>query len=206
MTKRPVAFALTFVAFFALSFAFLSLVDALPEPISTSHSGVVTHEPAALPAQEVEPGLPLRITAESIGLDITVSNPTETSDAALNNALLKGTVRYPSSMLLGQTGAVLILGHSSYLPIVHNQNYKAFNHIKELKADAVVSVYSDTTEYRYRVVGVRQGRALASTPEDVVELPNSGNGKYLVLVTCDSFGSKSDRYIVTAEFLGAYSI
>jgi LPXTG-site transpeptidase (sortase) family protein len=151
------------------------------------------------------PGLPVQVRAPSVGLDVSVSNPTDTDNGVLNNALLKGAVRYPTSAPLGGDGGVLLVGHSSYLPIVHNQNYKAFNHIKDLKNGATVSVYTDAAEYRYTVVDVRQGHALASTPEDVVELPSDGNGKYLVLVTCDSFGAKSDRYIVTAEFAGAYA-
>jgi LPXTG-site transpeptidase (sortase) family protein len=83
---------------------------------------------------------------------------------------------------------------------VHNQAYKTFNGIQKLKNGATVSVYSGTTEYRYKVTGVR----LANATEDVVELPT--NGKFLTLVTCDSFGTKSDRFVVTAEFEGEYSL
>ena len=101
---------------------------------------------------------------------------------------------------LGEEGTVLIFGHSSYLPIVRNQNYKAFNGIQKLKVGETVSVYSATAEYRYTVTGVR----LANATEDVIELPSTG--KFLTLVTCDSFGTKSDRFVVTAQFQAAYTI
>ncbi|OGC88283.1 hypothetical protein A3D70_01075 [Candidatus Adlerbacteria bacterium RIFCSPHIGHO2_02_FULL_54_18] len=213
MLERPIAFSLTFMVLFALSCAFLAVVDALPEPKKTHASGATASREARPPvvaglsaSPQVLPGLPVRIIAPTIGLDMPVSNPSSTSVEALDQALLSGTVRYPASALLGQEGGVLIVGHSSYLPVVHNQNFKAFNHIKELKEGDDVSVYSAEAEYHYRVVGVRLGKALASTPQDVVKLPDSGNGKYLVMVTCDSFGAKSDRYIVTAEFVGVYAL
>jgi len=45
---------------------------------------------------------------------------------------------------------------------------------------------------------------LANATEDVIELPSTG--KFLTLVTCDSFGTKSDRFVVTAQFQAAYTI
>ena len=83
---------------------------------------------------------------------------------------------------------------------MRNQNFKAFDGVQNLKAGDTVSIYSATREYRYAVSGVR----LANTTEGVVQLPS--NGKYLTLVTCNSFGSKSDRYVVTADFVGAYEL
>lgn len=197
MGKQFVLFALTFVALFALTYAFMAAVDALPEPVSGDASLVELPAPT-LSVQAAE--FPVRVTAKAIGLDETVANPESTEVAVLDEALLKGAVRYPTSAQLGVDGTVLLFGHSSYLPIVRNQNYKAFNGIQKLKEGDAVSVYSATAEYRYTVTGVR----LANASEDVVELPS--NGKYLTLITCDSFGTKSDRFVVTAEFAGAYAL
>mgnify|MGYP001566130658 FL=1 len=198
MAKQSTAFAVTFVALFALAFVFLAAVDALPEPLKNQNPIGTQDVPKIPDVQTLE--LPVRIVAKSIGLDKTVANPDATDVAALDAALLGGTVRYPTSAKLGEEGTVLIFGHSSYLPIVRNQNYKAFNGIQKLKAGETVSVYSDTTEYRYTVTGVR----LANATEDVIELP--ATGKFLTLVTCDSFGTKSDRFVVTAELQGSYTI
>ena len=198
MGKQFIMFGLTFVALFALTYAFMAAVDALPEPITQNTNMGTSDVPRTSDVQVAE--LPVRVAAKSIGLDNTVLNPESTGVAELDAALLKGTVRYPTSALLGVDGTTLIFGHSSYLPIVRNKNYKAFNGIQKLKAGDTVSVYSSTREYRYVVVGVR----LANADEDVVELPS--NGKYLALLTCDSFGTKSDRFVVTADFVGAYEL
>ena len=198
MGKQFVMFAITFVALFALTYAFMAAVDALPEPITQNANGGTSDVPWTSDVQTAE--MPVRVIAKTIGLDNAVLNPESTEVAELDAALLKGTVRYPTSALLGVDGTMLIFGHSSYLPIVRNKNYKAFNGIQKLKAGDTVSVYSSTREYRYSVVGVR----LANADEDVVELP--ANGKYLALLTCDSFGTKSDRFVVTADFVGAYEL
>ena len=205
MAKQSTAFALTFVALFALAFVFLAGVDALPEPASLQNpeqNGLVEAQPTRGPfvRDSANSEIPLRIVAKSIGLDKTIANPNSTDVETLDTALLGGTVRYPTSARLGEEGTVLIFGHFSYLPIVRNQNYKAFNGIQKLKAGETVSVYSATAEYRYTVTGVR----LANATEDVVELPAAG--KFLTLVTCDSFGKKTDRYVVTAELQGVYTI
>lgn len=201
MAKGFITFAMTFVAFFMLAFVFLAMVDALPEPISDENEP--TQEQPLLDTEVPLPAmgeLPVRVVAKSIGMDNNVLNPESTDVAELDAALLKGTIRYPVSSTLGVDGTVLLFGHSSYLPIVRNQSYKAFNGIQKLKEGAVISVYSDSREYRYTVTSVR----LADATEDVVELPS--NGQYLTLVTCDSFGTKADRFIVTAEFAGAYNL
>lgn len=197
MAKSGISFAATFVALFMLAYLFMAAVDALPEPVSGTSSvaeGTQVEQTNAVAEQ------PVRVVAKKIGLAVAVSNTETTDVAALDELLLKGAVRYPTSAMLGEEGTVLLFGHSSYLPIVHNQNFKAFNGIQKLVKGDTVSVYSATTEYRYTVVGVR----LANASEDVVELP--ATGKHLALVTCDSFGTKSDRYVLTADFAGAYAL
>lgn len=197
--KTTLGFAIWFVVMFMLTFVFLAYMDALPEPISSNAVREQEEEtPVSIAPAQGE--LPLRVGAPAIGMENNVLNPESTDIEALDEALLKGTVRYPTSAQLGVHGTVLLFGHSSYLPIVHNRNYKAFNGIQKLKEGDTVSVYSATTEYRYRVRSVR----LANAEEDVVELPS--NGKFLKLITCDTFGKKSSRFIVEASFEGAYAL
>lgn len=189
------AFALTFFVLFSFLFVFMASVDALPEPLAIE---VVVEQ-----SETVQTGVaeaPVRVVAPSIGMNVTIENPESTDVKVLDDSLLRGAVRYPTSGFLGVNGTVLLFGHSSYLPVVYNRAYKAFNKIQDLKTGEVISVYSATTEYRYKVTGVR----LADATEDVIELP--ADGKYLSLVTCDSFGTKSDRFVVTAEYVGTYAI
>lgn len=193
IAERPLAFTLTFLVLFILTYIFFAAVDALPEPAKNTPGGGVVASP-----QGVE--LPVRAAASAIRMDVGVENPTSQNIAVLDEALLRGAVRYPTSAKLGEEGTVFLFGHSSYLPVVHNQAYKAFNRIQDLKTGDTVSVYSGTTEYRYAVTGVR----VADATEDVIEL--SQTGRKLVLVTCDSFSSKTSRFVVTADLVGTYAL
>lgn len=189
---RFLAFTGVFAACFALTVGFLALVDALPESGEAGAGGNSDYSISDFRSEQ-----PVRIAAEKVGMDVKVNNPVSTDIETLDKALLTGAVRYPESALLGQEGTVLIFGHSSYLPVIYNQAYKAFNGIQNFKTGDAMSVFSGSREYRYRVTGVR----LADATEDVVELRS--DGKYLALVTCDSFGRKTDRFVVTAEFVGS---
>lgn len=196
IAQRPGAFLLTFVVFFGLMVVFMAAVDALPEPLPTAAPAQTEEEAVAPAAAEA----PVRIVAATIGMDVSIENPGTTDIGVLDDALLRGAVRWPTSAMLGVEGTVFLFGHSSYLPVVYNQAYKAFNKIQDLKTGETVSVYSATHEYRYAVTGVR----LADASEDVIELPQSG--KQLILVTCDSFGRKTSRFVVTAALEGVYAL
>ncbi|MDO8517877.1 MAG: sortase [bacterium] len=219
------AFVFVFVALFAATFGFLSLVGATPDasattafnspttaetyfsaetaPAATSNSSA-----AGLQGDAAESDVaafanseqPVRVVAKEIGLDAVVQNPTSTDIDVLDQAALHGAVRYPTSAMLGEDGTVVLFGHSSYLPIVHNQVYKTFDDIQDLTEGSIVSVYSADLEYRYSVVGVE----VANATRDVVELNPAG--RHLTLVTCNSFATKQDRFVVTADFVGAYSL
>ena len=91
------------------------------------------------------------------------------------------------------------MGHSSNLPVIYNKAYKAFNNVGKLQYGDTISVYSATQEYRYSVTRVD----LANAEEDVVEMPQTG--RHLVLVTCDTLTKKSSRFVVYADFVGAYA-
>lgn len=196
ISQRRGSFVLAFFAFFFLTFTFLAVVDALPEP------GKKDTAPALVPPAP-EPGVPdapVRVVAKNINLDVTISNPTSTDNDVLNKELLSGAVRYPTSAMLDVEGTVLLFGHSSYLPIVRNQSYKAFNGIQNLKKGDIISVYSASTEYRYAVTSV----TLENASDGIVELDPVG--QHLALVTCDSFGQKSDRFVLKADFVDSRAL
>lgn len=136
---------------------------------------------------------PARISIPSLDIETTIYNPIDTSIEVLDSYLLKGAVRYPGSALLGEKGNVLIFGHSSYLPVVRNQAYKAFNDIQNLRKDDSILVYSDNKVYTFGVESVE--RVSAKSTEEI-RLDSVHN--MLTLVTCNTFGDKSDRFLVTA--------
>jgi LPXTG-site transpeptidase (sortase) family protein len=143
---------------------------------------------------------PVSIEIPRVGIKATVDNPTSTDVAVLDEALLTGVVRYPTSAKLGTTGNVVIFGHSSYLPVVHNKAFKAFNGIQNLKKGDEIVVYSETKAYIYAVEEVGEADASADA------IPLSVSGEKLTLSTCDSFGAKTDRFIVIADLVETRSI
>lgn len=200
IADRPVAFALSFVFLFALLFVFLAATDSLPEPLSSEREVPTQTATNETPVERNAPEAPVRVVIKTIDVDETIASPQSTDVDVLDQYLLRGAVQYPDTAMLGVQGTVLLFGHSSYLPVVRNEAYKAFNGIQKLKTGEEISVYSATTEYRYKVQSVR----VANANEDVVELPD--NGKFLTLVTCDSFGKKTNRFVVTANFVGSYAL
>lgn len=202
---RKVSFLITFFIVFLASYAFLAWVDFLPEPVSpkTSEKKAVLetendlNKPVIEAENEVKTSfvgniLPEKITFDSLDRSAIVLNPNSRSVADLDNALLNGVVRHPDSATLGQDGTLFILGHSSYLPKVVNENFQAFNGVQDLKWGDIIRIEGGDEMYVYRVEKVYKAKATDTT------VPIAGDSKRLVLATCNSFGSTDDRYIVEA--------
>lgn len=171
--------------------------EVLPEVVEEES----TVKTPVVAAHTVDADAPVSVVIDAIGTNVPVLNPVSTDIAALDAALLKGAVHYPGSANLGDSDNMVIFGHSSYLPVVRNQAYKAFNGLQNLNEGNLVRVRSGEEEEVYRVVSVRLAKASA---DEVIEL--STGSKMLTLVTCNTFGEKSDRWVVTAEFVGRYPI
>jgi LPXTG-site transpeptidase (sortase) family protein len=144
--------------------------------------------------------LPERIRIGEIDLDLPVLNPDTRDIEALDAVLKSGPARYVDSAQLGQKGNILIFGHSSHLPVVHNQMYKAFNKIPDLEVGDSISVEGGGKEYVYSVTSVKQ----VDANEGVVDLARVGNK--LTIVTCDTLTGKSARYVLEAELVGSYDL
>lgn len=190
---RKWSFLAVFVFVLFSSVGVAGALDVLPNAPKT-----VAVEPKTLTASVVAvptAELPTTIEIPAIGLTQKIANPTSTDVKVLDNALLSGVVRYPTSSKLGEAGNVIIFGHSSYLPIVNNKSFKAFNGIQKLKAGDRITVTGEHYAYVYAVDSVAQ----ESTTSDAIPLTNTGNT--LTLATCDSFGEKSDRFVVTATLV-----
>lgn len=141
---------------------------------------------------------PTRIIIPAIDLDLPVQNPSARDVPTLDEYLKKGPVRYTDSAKLGVKGNVLIFAHTSNLPVVRNQMYKAFNDIPKLeKGDTITLKSEDGTSYLYSVQSVRRADATTTT----IDLSASG-GTRLTLVTCDTLTSKSTRFVLEAVYIG----
>jgi len=199
---RKWSFCWLFAAIFLGSVAVLARLDLLPEAPDIPIVALIANQPDAMAASALAPivsELPTTIEIPDISLAAVIVNPTTTDIPSLDEKLLKGVVRYPTSAKLGEDGNVVLFGHSSYLPVVKNQAYKTFNGIQKLAMGDVVTVYSSATAYTYRVRSVVEEKA-----DDNTAIPLSVAGKVLTLVTCNSFGQKTARFVVVADFVESH--
>ncbi len=188
-------FALVFVMSYSLLAAMGLAPEAKEEAIARERPQLSASALSALPVS-----FPTQIEIPSIGVKAQIANPTSLNVATLDAALQKGAARYPTSAKLGEEGNVVLFGHSSYLPVVANQAFKAFNGIQELKKGDRIEVSSEGQVYVYAVDAVYE----ADASEDAIAL--TAEGKKLTLVTCDSFASKEDRFVVTATLVESYPL
>jgi LPXTG-site transpeptidase (sortase) family protein len=223
--EKRLVFIFVFVGVLALTYAFFYSIDFLPEKPDTATSSpkVAALEVGSVPTtlsplvneeEDTEPVIehrahdgeephegsidpyPVRIVFDDLdGRTITVRNPESRSIEALDTALLSGVVRHPDSADFARPGTIFLFGHSSYLPNVINKNFQAFNGIQKMTWGDMIRLQSSDTEYVYRVDRVYEASALEA--EVKIE---TGKAK-LVLVTCDSFGAKSDRFVVEATLI-----
>lgn len=141
---------------------------------------------------------PIRIVIPSVHIDSVIENPQSSDIAILDESLTRGVVHYPGSGLLGEDKNIFLFGHSSFLPVVINKNYQAFNGLRNSKEGDEIFVYSATHEYVYKISSVTLSEA------EEIRVDFEEGIKKLTLSTCNSFGAVSERYVVEADFVGSY--
>jgi len=146
--------------------------------------------------------LPTRLVIPISGTDVPISNPDTTDIDELDRELLTSVVRFPGSGTLGADGNMLIFGHSTGYRNVRNEMFKAFNSLKTLEEGNFIKLVSGDTEYVYTVSNLTHEDASNVTVDFITE----PGVKRLTLSTCDSFGKKSDRWIITADFIGSFPV
>jgi len=204
-------FILSTLGIFLLLSSFLFAIDFVPEQeVIEAHNEnglvqtVAPEEDSAtvtvLEENTTELILPTRIIVESIGIDTPVITPASDDVSVLDRALLLGAVYYPGSGTLGANGNVLIFGHSSYLPVVNNKAFKAFNELRKLDAGDTIVVESERYQYVYEVLNVQ----LSTASEARIDFDS--NFPMLTLATCNNFGEEEERWIVTARLISKQSL
>jgi LPXTG-site transpeptidase (sortase) family protein len=200
-----IAMLLVFATFFfavygTLSFAHGEAAEnrghAAPIDIQSEESAGVLVEfekPDRKEAEAVGPRKPTRIVAPSIGLDATIVHPPSRDITVLDETLLRGVVHYPGSGYFGENANMFFFGHSSFLPVVLNENLRIFNRIRELERGDVIKIYSGEEKFTYRVTS----NVLATYSE--VRVVFKSERPMITLVTCNSFGAREDRFVIEAE-------
>ena len=211
INQNKFSFLVMFSFVFTGTFAVLYAIDFYPEPVKNEVKAIATTTATTNPVVETpvtqtgpvvgsdqfmgDDTLPNSLTIDALDKTLVVLNPSSNSVSALDAALLKGVIRHPDSASFGEEGNMFILGHSSYLPTVHNRNFQALNGIQNLKWGDTIRLRSKDTEYVYRVEKTYKAKASGFT------VPVAGKGKTLTVATCNSFGSTDDRFIVEATLI-----
>lgn len=208
-------FVAVFMIIITLSYGVLFAVDFIPEAPTEDTEEEVTAEETTESAEtetpvvvaEEEPvaavsadATPDKIIIDALDREVIILNPESSSIEALDTALLSGIARHPESADLLENGTMLLFGHSSYLPNVINKNFQAFNGIQKLEWGDTIRLQSADFEYVYRVDKVYEAKASNA------EVSIANDGKKLTLVTCDSFGSKEDRFIVESTLIDSFPL
>ncbi len=139
--------------------------------------------------------LPSRVVIPKVEIDVSVANPTSERVSDLDNALLNGSARYPSSGNIN-FGNMFIFAHSTTYKVVKNQAYKAFNGLKDLQyGDEIYVTAENGKKYLYTVTSVQMASAAN------IQIHFSDNLHTLTLATCNVAGQKEERWIVEAKYV-----
>jgi LPXTG-site transpeptidase (sortase) family protein len=203
LKKSQIKFILYFAVIFFVSFILLYSAGLVPSSIKENKGDSLRTLWDKAQKKSIDNQLgqdlvvvdnPTRIVIDKIGVDSIVSNPNTVNINTLDEYLKQGAVRYPGSGSIG-IGNMFIFGHSTGIKIVNNQAYKTFNGLRDLKVGDSIKVYGATKIYTYRVSSV----TLVDQSKALVEFGNKKN--MLTLSTCNTFGAKSERYVVEADYL-----
>lgn len=139
--------------------------------------------------------LPQYLEVPSLGINTAVESPEVISVTVLDNALARGPVYYQGSGTPGNRN-MLIFGHSTGFSIVNNKAYKVFNNIKLAKKGEYVYVRTSSGIHTYVIQNVKKVSKYSTWIQFDSDKP------LLTLSTCDSFGKKSDRWVLEASYVG----
>jgi len=131
----------------------------------------------------------------SIGISTPVILPQDSSIKAITKDLDKGAVYYPGSVLPGQTGQIVVLGHSAPPNWPKIKYDWIFSDLNNLKFGDSIHLYIDNREYTYYV----REKKIIEKGQEITPTPLVDGGNTLVLVSCWPPGKNFQRMTVQAE-------
>ena len=134
------------------------------------------------------------LEAPSIGISVPIIIAQSTNIGVLTKYLDK-VVYYPGSVLPGQIGQIVVLGHSAPPNWPKTKNDWVFSDLNNLNYGDQIHLYFDHKEYIYYV---REKKILAKGQE-IIPTPLVNNGNVLILVSCWPPGKNLQRIAVQAE-------
>ncbi len=158
------------------------------------HNGQKTVQDNQVAAASTDKNAPPKLIINSIKVTAPVIfDQTTINEGTFQKALHNGVVHYPNTANPGQTGNVVIFGHSSgqwWAP----GNYKfIFTLLDKVKIEDRIYLEYQGTRYIYRVYNTK-----IVQPTDLSVLNQSSN-HMLTLLTCTPVGTSSKRLVIQAQ-------
>lgn len=203
---------LIFAGFFVFFFAILVVVQALNfigqtfTFLSQNNTllAALSPSPAVSPALAPESPVPTQVgflpvlkadslEIQKLGLDVPLVSAKSPDLKSMTEDLDRGTVIYPGSSQPGQSGQLLVLGHSApaWWPKIRYDT--VFSKLNDLDTGDEILVNLDQKQYRYRVT-----KKIFLKKGDPVPESDSGKPHQLYLITCWPPGRDIGRLAVEA--------
>ncbi len=140
----------------------------------------------------IDQNIPIvKVSSESL-----IKRDWEALENEMQKALRDGVVHYPGTSLPGQTGNVVVTGHSSYFPWDPGKFKDVFALLHDVvKGDRIV-VYFNQDKYVYEVNDIK-----IVMPDNIEILKQTPDDR-ITLITCTPVGTNLKRLIVTAKLVG----
>ncbi len=122
-----------------------------------------------------------------------IVRPASTSEAVINDALLRGVIKYPGTADPGEQGNLFLTGHSSYYWWVDTDYRNVFALVPELNVGDEIVVYHQGKRYLYRT---HRTFEVAPTHTDVLKPTRES---MVTLSTCVPVGTSYRRIIIRAR-------
>ena len=141
------------------------------------------------------PRINQNIPIVKVSSDSLIKRDWDALEKEMQKALQDGVVHYPGTSLPGQTGNVVITGHSSYFPWDPGQFKDVFALLHDVvKGDRIV-VYYNQDKYLYEVNDIK-----VVMPDNIEVLTQTPDDR-ITLITCTPVGTNLKRLIVTAKLI-----
>jgi len=135
----------------------------------------------------------IEIPALALVTPLVIGQNTNVAD--LEKDLDKGAVYYPGSVLPGENGQIVVLGHSAPPNWPHIKHDWVFSEINNLNAGDLIYMYFNNRQYSYKVTE----KMIIKRGQEVGGNGLTGKNNILTLVSCWPPGKDYQRIAVYAE-------
>lgn len=141
------------------------------------------------------PRINKNIPIVKVSSDNLIKRDWDALEDEMQKALQDGVVHYPGTSLPGQTGNVVITGHSSYFPWDPGRFKDVFALLHEVEKGDKIVIYFNQDKFVYDVTNKKE-----VMPDNIEVLKQTPDDR-ITLITCTPVGTNLRRLIVTAKLI-----